>query len=600
MKKSISLYGFIILALSIGSNAVFALPSIKATTSQGTTIKFTATLSEKLLSGYKVKIDYTNGKGLVAMTCSGLTCTLSSNALPVGVSQATYKIGVYNAQGLLQGITTDGAYTIISASTTGYSKISNTGSVLPDSAILGSGQNDWACTKDNKTGLVWEVKTMDGGLRDMSQKYTNLISGETGYGLSSNSDFFANTVNKQTLCGSSNWRLPTSEELNGLVLCSDGQFTKISLDTGGNTCANKSAVVQPTINATFFPNTQNLSYWTSSLFLSNKNGGYYLNFNGEGLISFDRSSSLYMRLVHDEKPITGNLSNAIADKAVVAYLTTQKTAADKTAFDYLTTLKTTAEKTATDYLTGLKSTADKTVADYLTTQKAAAEKTASDYLTTQKLTADKTAADYLATLKAAADNTFPPVASLGSYSKISNSGAVLSNSAKLGTGANDCACTKDNKTGLVWEVKTADGGLRDSKKSYTNFTTDYKSYTPKTWNASTIANFGQSNNTDGFNKAVNKQNLCGASNWRLPTVDELRKLVYCSDGKYDSRGECINSSNVISPTINETFFPNTSEDFYWSSSPYQDTTDKTLGVSFYEGIDYHSFKHYYQYVRLVH
>jgi hypothetical protein len=214
-----------------------------------------------------------------------------------------------------------------------------------------------------------------------------------------------------------------------LVLCSDGQFTKISLDTGGNTCTNKYAVVQPTINTTFFPNTQNLSYWTSSLFLSNKNGGYYLNFNGEGLISFDRSSSLYIRLVHDEKPITGNLSNAIADKAVVAYLTTQKTAADKTAFDYLTTLKTTAEKTATDYLTGLKSTADKTVATYLTTQKTSADKTASDYLTTQKLIADKTAADYLATLKAAADNTFPPVASLGSYSKISNSGTVLSNSA---------------------------------------------------------------------------------------------------------------------------------------------------------------------------
>ena len=92
MKKSISLYGFIILALSIGSNTVFALPSIKATTSQGTTIKFTATLSEKLLSGYKVKIDYANGKGLVAMTCSGFTCTLSSNVLPAGVSKAAFKI----------------------------------------------------------------------------------------------------------------------------------------------------------------------------------------------------------------------------------------------------------------------------------------------------------------------------------------------------------------------------------------------------------------------------------------------------------------------------------------------------------------------------
>ena len=204
MKKSISLYAFLVLAMSLWTNAVFALPSITATTSQGTTIKFTATLSEKLLSGYKVKIDYANGKGLVAMTCSGFTCTLSSNALPVGVSQATYKIGVYNAQGVLQVSTTDGTYTIISAPTTGYSKISNTGSVLPDSAILGTGTNDWACTKDNKTGLIWEVKTVDGGLRDMSPKYTNLISGETGYGLSSNSDYFTSTVNKQTLCGSSN------------------------------------------------------------------------------------------------------------------------------------------------------------------------------------------------------------------------------------------------------------------------------------------------------------------------------------------------------------------------------------------------------------
>ncbi|GDX85234.1 hypothetical protein LBMAG43_12760 [Methylococcaceae bacterium] len=171
MQKSNFLLTLTLLAMSIWTNA-FAEPAITGASATGTTIKFTVQLSEKLFSGYKVKIDLQNGKGFVAMKCSALTCTLSSNALPVGVSQATYKIGVYNAQGVLQGSTTDGTYTIISAPTTGYSKISNTGSVLPDSAILGSDQNDWACTKDNKTGLVWEVKTMDGGLRDMSQKYT--------------------------------------------------------------------------------------------------------------------------------------------------------------------------------------------------------------------------------------------------------------------------------------------------------------------------------------------------------------------------------------------------------------------------------------------
>jgi len=69
----------ILVVMSVWANAALAIPSITATASAGTTIKFTATLSQKLLSGYKVKIDYGNGKGLVAMTCSSTTCSLSSN-----------------------------------------------------------------------------------------------------------------------------------------------------------------------------------------------------------------------------------------------------------------------------------------------------------------------------------------------------------------------------------------------------------------------------------------------------------------------------------------------------------------------------------------
>jgi hypothetical protein len=539
--------------LSAVTSNVFAATTLTEAFATGTTVKFTTKLSEKLPTGYKVKINLNNGKGLIAMTCSGLTCLLSSNFLPK-VDTSIYKVGIYDAKGVLQGATTNGSYVIVStAVTTGYTKISNAGATLPDTAILGSGANDWACTRDNKTGLVWEVKTDDGGLRDMSQKYTNLISGETGYGVNSNSDYFSSSVNKQTLCGASNWRIPTSEELNGLVSCSDSQYTKISLNTGGNTCINKYAVAQPTINATFFPNTQNLSYWTSSLFLNNKNGGYYLNFNGEGLISSNRSSSLYIRLVHDEKPITGNISNAIVDQAVVAYLTTQKTAADKTAIDYLTTLKTTAEKTATDYLMDLKSTADKTVADYLTKQKTSADKTAADYLTTQKLTADMTAADYLAKLKAAADNTFPPVASLGSYSKISNSGMSLPDSANLGSGSNDWACTKDNKTGLTWEVKTKDGGFRDKDLTYSNyFQNGISPVQDKN-------NYGLSGNSDVFVKDVNKQSLCGSADWRLPTKNEMDTLIYCSE----------NACKYAYVTINTVYFPNTHGSEYWTSTTSQ-------------------------------
>ena len=50
-------------------------------------------------------------------------------------------------------------------------KISNTGAALPASATLGSAANDWACTNDNVTGLMWEVKTTS-GRRSSARTYT--------------------------------------------------------------------------------------------------------------------------------------------------------------------------------------------------------------------------------------------------------------------------------------------------------------------------------------------------------------------------------------------------------------------------------------------
>jgi hypothetical protein len=253
---------------------VFAVPAITKSVSAGTTFKFTATLSEKLPTGYKVKIDLNNGKGLVAMTCSGTTCTLSSNALPK-VDTSIYKVGIYDAKGVLQGATTNGSYVIVSTVITGYTKISNSGAVLPNTATLGSGANDWACTKDNKTGLTWEVKTDDGGLRDRDWEYSwykpiGDNGGNAGYTDNPlttpncstkdncNTDAFTNAVNTQGLCGKKDWRMPTKNELMKLVYCSDGKY-----DTDG-ACTNYTSVTRPTINTTYFPNTLSDSYWSSS------------------------------------------------------------------------------------------------------------------------------------------------------------------------------------------------------------------------------------------------------------------------------------------------------------------------------------------------
>jgi hypothetical protein len=182
------------------------------------------------------------------------------------------------------------------ANTKTYTKISNTGVALPDTAKLGSGPNEWACTKDNKTGLIWEVKTADGGIRDRRKMYYNYNADFTAcpsscnnikYGDTANSDGFVNLVNKQNLCGKNDWRIPSAEELKSLVVCSDGEYNVMpeDKDNGGYSgyiCKNYSTVTQPSINSTYFPNTDfevYFNYWTSSPDKTSKQNAFTVRFN---------------------------------------------------------------------------------------------------------------------------------------------------------------------------------------------------------------------------------------------------------------------------------------------------------------------------------
>jgi uncharacterized protein (TIGR02145 family) len=59
--------------------------------------------------------------------------------------------------------------------------------------------------------------------------------------------------------------------------------------------------------------------------------------------------------------------------------------------------------------------------------------------------------------------------------------------------------------------------------------------------------------------------------WRLPTKEELASLVYCSSGKpayWNKTASEMCDGDYGEPTIWSAAFPNTPDDWFWSSSPY--------------------------------
>lgn len=173
-----------------------------------------------------------------------------------------------------------------------YTKIANNGSLLPASATLGSGPNDWACTRDNVTGLIWEVKVADPShLRHHSHTYSwydptspdgnpGLRDGGNCIGSNCDTTGFVQAVNfdVQGLCGASDWRMPTRLELQGII------------DYGR---------VDPAIDSVYFPNTLSTYYWywSSSRNPGPFDGAWLWGFSiGENIIGA-LDSNYHVRLV---------------------------------------------------------------------------------------------------------------------------------------------------------------------------------------------------------------------------------------------------------------------------------------------------------------
>ncbi|MFS8086424.1 MAG: DUF1566 domain-containing protein [Acidobacteriota bacterium] len=174
-----------------------------------------------------------------------------------------------------------------------FTKIANNGSVLPANAALGTGASAWGCTYDNVTGLLWEVKVNDPiHLRHMNHTYTwynsnSAINGGAP-GLPSggtcqtagrcDTEKYAADVSAAGMCGHSDWRMPTSKELESL------------LDQGV-------AYLGTTIETTYFPNTVASDFWSGSPTADISSGAWGVYFYGGYTYSTDKSDAFSVRLV---------------------------------------------------------------------------------------------------------------------------------------------------------------------------------------------------------------------------------------------------------------------------------------------------------------
>jgi len=165
------------------------------------------------------------------------------------------------------------------------------------------------------------------------------------------------------------------------------------------------------------------------------------------------------------------------------------------------------------------------------------------------------------------------------FTKLSATGAALAAS------ATSWNCAKDNVTGLIWEVKTDDGGLHDKDWDYTW----YESDNTKNGDWEGVQNGGfcggtSACDTAAYVTAVNAAGWCGYKDWRLPSKSELHSIIDYS--RY-------------SPVIDTSYFPNTKDSWYWTSSPVASSSGGAWIVDFGDGWGFWNSKDYYIYVRLV-
>ena len=176
-----------------------------------------------------------------------------------------------------------------------------------------------------------------------------------------------------------------------------------------------------------------------------------------------------------------------------------------------------------------------------------------------------------------------------SFTKICNSGEAAGEGncpadPALGSAANEWACTRDNVTGLMWEVKTDDGGLRDKDNTYSWYNSDSNTNggTNGRENEGVCPDTGNCD-TEKYAASVNAVELCSYSDWRLPERHELISII---------------NWGTYAPAIDIDYFPgiDIGDSYYWTALS---TVNYVRIINFYDGKGTNVIKGYTSRARLV-
>lgn len=178
-----------------------------------------------------------------------------------------------------------------------FTKIDRLGVKLSDNA------NVWSCVLDNRTGLMWEVKTPPSTPKRMhsqNERFTWYNSDPTENDGAIGSwnktgdhcadyqpdvprsychiEQFVSRVNRKGLCGYRDWRVPRREELGSIIHY--GQF-------------------QPAIATAYFPHALNTFYWTLEPAAGRQLEAWAINFEFGNMSGIRKTDPRPVRLVRD-------------------------------------------------------------------------------------------------------------------------------------------------------------------------------------------------------------------------------------------------------------------------------------------------------------